>query len=288
MPVKKNIPFRTTVLNLTANVFLFILKFLVGIWSNSIAILSDSFNSLTDVMASMAIYISVKIQHKKADKEHPFGHHRAEPIAGLIVAIISGILAFEVLRESYLRLNQEPYHIRGILPISALLISIFTKLAMSIHFKRVGERIKSPAILATAVDSRNDVLSTLVALIGVGGAALGYGMFDGISGIIISFFIFWAGYKIGKENIDYLMGRAAPHELMQEVKKRAISVKGVKNLNDVRSHFVGNFIHIEIHIEVDGKLSTESSHSIGTQVKNKILELDSISEVFVHIDPAFD
>ena len=152
---------------------------------------------------------------------------------------------------------------------------------------KVGNAFKSPGLKASAVDSMNDVLSSSLSLIGVAGIEFGLPSLDGIVGIFIAFVIMKSGFEIAKENINYLMGRAADEKIILEIANKALNVNGVKGMNDLRSYYVGNKFHIEIHIEVDKNETTEISHDIGELVRTEIMKLPDISKVFVHIDPVW-
>jgi cation diffusion facilitator family transporter len=276
---------KATVTGIAGNSFLLVIKLFAGIVSGSIALLSDAFNSLTDIIASLAIFICVRISDKEADEGHPFGHKRAEPIAGLLVAILAGILGFEIIKTSIERLVAGKTISVGPIPLLVPVIAMAIKWLMARYFKRVGEELKSPAIKASAVDSTIDVYLSAAVLIGIGGAGLGYHFLDPLAGLLISIWIIYTGYRIGIENIDYLMGSAPEPELMMAIKGAALSVAGVKALNKVRAHYVGNFIHVEVHIEVDKTLSTFDSHTIGKGVEKSIERLEAIEKSFIHIDP---
>lgn len=279
------IAFRATLLNILANTTLFALKFIAGLVSGSIALLSDALNSLTDVASSIAIYVSVKISEKQADEGHPFGHGRAEPIAGLIVAILAGILSFEVIRASFEKLiTKEPVIVTSF-TLLVPVMTMATKGLMSWHFNKVARDVGSPALKATSIDSFSDVLVAFTALAGIAGASIGHPYLDPAAGLIISVWIMYTGYTIGVENIDYLMGRSPEPELMERIKEAALRVAGVKNINTVRAHYVGNFIHVEIHIEVDKNLPTLESHAIGKGVEAEVEKLGAIEKAFIHIDP---
>ena len=159
------------------------------------------------------------------------------------------------------------------------------KVILTRYQARVGRTYKSPALKAQSVDSLNDVLATSLSIISIFLVHLGLPYVDGIGGILIAFIIFKSGYEIAKENLDYLMGKSAGEGLILEIAKKAMSIEGVKGMNDLRSHYVGNKFHIEIHIEVDKNISTQTSHRIGNDVKYAIQEIDEIQQVFVHIDP---
>lgn len=281
----KPVAFRATLINIAGNTALFVLKLVAGLLSGSIAIISDALNSLNDIAASVATFICVKISDKEADEGHPFGHSRAEPIAGLIIAVLAGILGFEVIRESAEKLMSGNGVEIDYFTISVPLITMGAKGLMSWHFSRVGRLVNSPALKATAVDSMMDVVIAFAALIGILGAWYGYYFFDPIAGFVISIWIIYTGYRIGMENIAYLMGQAPPPGLMEEIKHCALKVGGVRAINTVRAHYVGNFIHVEIHIEVDKNLSTLESHAIGKNVERSVERIGSLEKAFVHIDP---
>ncbi|HAO93445.1 MAG: hypothetical protein A2X93_08355 [Deltaproteobacteria bacterium GWC2_56_8] len=279
------IAFRATLINILGNAFLFALKLVGGLLSGSIALISDALNSLNDIAASVATFICVKISNKQADEGHPFGHSRAEPIAGLIIAVLAGILGFEVIREAVERVIAGS---KAEISLFTLVIPVVTMVAkglMSWHFKRVGRLFNSPALLATSTDSLMDVYVAFAALVGIAGAKLGYPFLDPVAAFVISLWIIRTGYKIGMDNIAYLMGQAPEPALMDEIKRAALSEKGVRAIKTVRAHYVGNFIHVEIHVEVDKDLTTLESHAIGEEVERGIESIASIEKAFVHIDP---
>ncbi len=280
-----NILRRATYLSLFVNIFLFVIKIIVGVFSNSIAVISDAINSLTDIIASAVIMYSVSVSLKKPDEEHQFGHNAAQPIAVFLIVLFTGVIGVNVVEESIRRIiTPDKIHISSLVYI-VLGITILVKIILTRYQSNVGKTFKSPALKASAVDSLNDVLASSLSIIAVFVVGLGFPYVDGIGGILIAFFIFKSGYEIAKENLDYLMGRSASEHLILEIANRALAVKGVVGMNDLRSHYVGNKFHIEIHIEVDKSLSTELSHDIGNKVKFAILEIDEIQQVFVHIDP---
>ena len=281
----KNKGRNATIVMIACNAFLFVIKITAGITSNSLAVISDAVNSFTDIISSVVIYFAVKVSAKQADEGHPFGHHRAEPIAGLIVAIFAGILGFEIFRTSVFQLVSLHEHNIGIFTILVLLISIGMKFIMSIYFKKTSHTINSPALLASSIDSRNDVYISATAFVGVIGGFCGYPKMDDIMAILISFWIIYSGYKIGIQNIDYLMGRQPEAGIMEEIKAKACAVAGVIGIHDIRAHYVGNYIHVEIHISLNQHLTLTEAHGIGKNVQRAVENIESIHKAFVHIDP---
>ncbi|MBI5327988.1 MAG: cation transporter [Deltaproteobacteria bacterium] len=282
---KSRTAFIATLIGLAGNTFLFTIKIIAGLVSGSLALISDAINSLTDIFASVAIFICVRVSDKEADEGHPFGHKRAEPIAGLIVAILAAVLGFEVIRISLARLISGEKISIGFLSLLVPVVTVAAKGLMAWHFKRVGDSVNSPAIRASAFDSLNDVYVSIAAFVGILGASQGYYLMDPIAGFLISLWIIYTGYKIGVENIDYLMGKSPDRAFMELIKDAAKDTPGVKSLNKIRAHYVGNFIHVEMHIAVDKNLSTVESHAIGEDVEKRIEKFDAIEKAFVHIDP---
>lgn len=276
---------KATILGIIGNIILFILKIIVGVVYNSIAIISDAINSFTDIIASIIVFISVKVSAKRADKGHPFGHKSAEPIAGLIVAIFIGIVGFEVIKYAFERLLSGTTMIRGIVPLIIIGFTLVMKFFMYVYFLRVAKKTKSIAILASAADHRNDVLISFAALIGVGGAYFGYPILDPIVALVIGLWIIYAGYRIGMDNLKFLMGEAPSKELVEKIKNIALKVECVRGLNDVRVHYVGVLLQAEVHIEVDRTLTIYRAHTIGKRVQNKLEKLEEVNRAFVHIDP---
>ena len=276
---------KITVFGIVLNTFLFLIKLLGSIFSGSLALLSDSFNSLTDILTSLTIFLAVRIGTKKADSDHPFGHRRAEPIAGLVVAIFAAILGFQVISDAF-RGFFEPRELDiNLIIFSIIVVSIVLKVYMYILFRREGKRSKSPAIMASSVDYRNDILVSCSVLIGNLFGYIGYSIGDTIVAIFIGVFIVYSGFKIGMENLDFLVGKVPDEDIIDHLKEKALSIRGVKRLNDVRAHYLGNFIQVEIHIEVDRRLSTQKSHDIATKVHDLLEQEEIVDYAFVHVDP---
>jgi cation diffusion facilitator family transporter len=273
-------------MGIVGNAVLFVGKITVGLAFNSIAIISDSLNSFTDIIASTIVFISIRASYREADEGHPFGHHRAQPIAGLIVAIFTGIVGFEVIVQSVTRLisggaGVEP----GILPIVLVAGVLVAKLGMYLVARSVARRTRSTALMASATDHRNDVLISAAVLAGVVAANLGLPVLDPIVAILIGLWIIRAGFAIGRDNIKYLMGEVPPKELLDRILDKARAVEGVLALNDVFAHYVGTTVEIEVHINVDRKIDIEHAHAIGKHVQRAIEDMDEVSRAFIHIDP---
>lgn len=269
---------------LIANILLFILKAIVGILTNSLALISEAINSLNDIITSLAIKISIKVSSQSPDDNHQFGHHAAQPLAAMIIAIFAGVLGITIIQESIKRFLSPPKIDINIFLYLTLLFAIVVKLTLFYFQKNISKSERSPAIAASGVDSINDVYASLSALIGAYLAKQFNPALDSVAGIIVAFFIIKGGYDIAKENIDYLMHTKASEELLNKIKKEALTTEGVVGINDLKSHYIGNKLNIEIHIEVNKNITIEKAHNIGKAAQQKIENLPEINKAFIHID----
>ena len=276
---------KLTLLAVAFNVLLFGLKISAYMYSNSLAILSDSFNSLMDILSSIGIFLAVKVSSKKADYDHPFGHRSAEPIAGLVMAIFAALLGFEVMKDATISIFVSKNIEITPITLIMMLIAMVLKAVIFLLFYRYAKRINSPAIKASSIDYRNDIIVTFMVIIGNIIVYLGFKLVDSFIALAIGGFIIYSGVKIGIENMGFLMGKKPPEEIIEKLKNIALSVNGVKALNDVRAHYFGSYIQLEIHIEVDKRISTEKSHNIAKEVQRKLLEDELVDFCFVHVDP---
>ena len=277
---------RATLTGIAGNTILFVVKATIGVASGSIALLSDAFNSLVDVVASIAIWYSVHVADRAPDADHPFGHQRAETIAALAVAIFTAILGFEIGRSAVERLvaGPRPIELAG-WALAALVFSMAGNLALARYLRRRGEELESPAILANAVECENDIWTSLAALIGLAAAVAGVEILDPLAGILVGIWIVWGGYRFGRKNIDYLMGKSPGQELVDRIRSLALGIAGVRGVHDVRAHYVGHRIHVEVHVEVDQELPTRRSHDVGGSVRATIERLPGVDRAFIHVDP---
>lgn len=257
------------------------LKLWVSVISRSMAVLSDALNSFLDVFSYSAIHISVKLQDSKADKNHPFGHRRAEPIASFVIAILAAMLGAGIIKDSFLGIFEEHTVIRSKLATGIMIFAVVSKLIMAILYKIFSKKHKSTALEASFVDSRNDIFASILALFGM----LVGGYWDHIAGLLIGIWIIYSGASLGYKNLKYLMGHIPPINVMKSIENETLNIPGVKGLNDLRAHYVGDVVHVEIHIEVDDELSAKAAHEIGIAVRDRLESLESIEKAFVHIDP---
>ena len=273
------------VVGLLGNIALFISKLIIGLITNSIAIISDALNSLTDIINSVVLFISVRVGSKSADKEHPFGHYRSEPIGGLIVAVLTVVLGFELVRIAIDRFINKVAPNFSTLMLLILLITIAVKASMYFYTKAAWKKTQSIALFAFMVDHRNDIWIAFGAIIGFIGVNYNLAFLDPLVGILIGLWIIKVGFGIGIDNIKFLMGEAPKKELLEKIKNAASKVKGVKGIQQVKAHYVGTLVQVALIITVDRNMSIYQAHALGTKVEKEVEKLEEIDKAFVHINP---
>jgi len=274
-----------SLLNLSGNIFLFLIKIFIGILSGSVALIADSLNSLADIFSSSLTLVAVRVSGKKPDSDHPFGHERAESIAGLIIGVLVAVIGFEAAKEGILKLIFGSEIRFGFIAATVLLITIALKILLAFYTKKTAKKSKSPALNAIAEDAKADVLISAAALIGVFGAMNNYSFLDPLMALLISVYIIWTGIKIILENSNQLIGKAPSKELIKKIEKKTLKIEGVKSVHDIKAQYAGNQIQVEIHIVVDENISVQQSHSIGKNVQYAVESMEEVNRVFIHIDP---
>ncbi|MFW5934367.1 MAG: cation diffusion facilitator family transporter [Halolamina sp.] len=276
---------RVGVVVLVANLGLAVLK--AGVWleTGSLALVSEAVNSGADALYSAVVVAGLYLTTQPPDFEHPHGHERIEPFVSLFVAV--GVLGagVAVAWSGISSLLAGSYS--AVPPLAAVVLGVgaAAKYALYRYCLGVGETHNSPALVATAKDNRTDVLTALAALIGAGGAAIGYPVLDPIAAVVVAIGVFLTGIDIVRDNVGYLVGAAPPEALRQDIVDAALSHAEVQGAHDVVAHYVGPEVDVSLHIEVEGDMTLREAHEIETAVIQSIRELPEIDDAFVHVDP---
>ncbi|KMJ60268.1 cation transporter [Bacillus sp. LL01] len=273
------------------NIVLAVLKGWVGVVANSRALVADAVHSASDVAGSMAVYIGLKAAKQPPDKDHPYGHGKAENIAAIIVAVLLLIVGFEIGKSSF-QAFFEPIEAPKALAIYAVVISIIVKEAMFRYKYKLGKRIKSDAIIVNAYEHRSDVFSSIAALFGIAGAVLGgyIGVdwlvyLDPVAGIVVALLIIKIAWQLGSESIHNTMDHVMHEEDTEEFRDVVVTVPGVMKLDSLHAREHGHYVIIDLKISVDPFMTVEDGHHIGKKVKAKLMENKEVQDVFVHINP---
>lgn len=274
-----------SIVGIICNLFLFVVKFLIGFILRSITVTADSFNNLSDAASSIIGFVGVKMANRPADKEHPFGHGRAEYIAALIVAFLVievGVTCFKSSLEKVF--HPELIEFNGILVV-ILALSVLVKVWLSLFNKKLGKRINSKVMLATSADARGDVIITSATVISI---LFGYFTniaIDGYAGIVVSGFVLWSGVNIAKETLEPILGEAIDRTLYEELTQKIEAYEGVLGTHDLIIHTYGPTRRMAtIHVEVANDISIELAHEMIDEIERDIFHEMGIF-LTIHTDP---
>ena len=270
---------------IVSNLILCIMKISIGLFSKSIAIIADGINNLADASSSIITLIGFKLASAPEDEDHPYGHARIEYLAGLFVSIFIIVIGVQLLKSSFLKiLDPEPLEF-SYTTIIILVAAILIKLWQSAFNVTVGKKIKSVALMATAADSRNDVISTTAVLISIlVGRFTGVNI-DGYMGCLVALFIIWAGIQLVRETSSPLLGEAPDQEMVEEILDIVLREPGVLGVHDLMVHNYGpGKVFASVHVEVDADGDLMKSHDMIDNIEKIIKEVLKIHFV-VHMDP---
>ena len=274
-----------SVVGIFCNVLLFSVKLAIGLILSSLAVTADAFNNLSDAASSIISFVGVKMAGKPADAEHPFGHGRIEYIAALIVSFLVIEVGFTFFKSSISKIMHPEEITFDPVPFIILILSILVKLWMAFFNNKLGKRIDSKVMLATAADSLGDVITTSATVISIVICHFTSINVDAIAGLIVSGIVIWSGVSIAKDTLEPLIGQRIPSELYQKITDMVESYEGIVGAHDLIVHNYGpNRSMATIHAEVPNDVSIEASHEIIDRIERDAKKELNILLV-IHMDP---
>ena len=274
------------IVGILCNVLLFVGKYLIGTIFGSIAIAADAINNLSDASSNIVSLLGFKLGSKKADEEHPFGHARYEYLAGLVVCVIIVAIGLSLAKESILKVIHPSEVDCNALMIVVMLISIAVKLLMSIFNKKIGTRIESDTLIATAADSRNDVISTSAVVVAtILCKVTGWNIIDGIAGIGVAVFILYSGIGLIKETLSPLLGKVPAAEFVNHITEKIQSYPGVIGVHDLMIHDYGpGNLFATVHVEFPAETPVIEAHEVMDEIERDFQEQEHMI-LTIHYDP---
>ena len=273
------------IVGIVLNILLFAGKFLAGTISHSIAITADAINNLSDAGSSFITLAGFKLASQKPDPDHPYGHGRIEYLSGLFVSLLIILMAVELLKTSFNKIIHPTETTISPLVIVILVASILVKLYMSVYNSKVGKRIDSAALLATAADSRGDMLATLLVLIS---SAISYFFsiqIDGYCGLLVGLLILYAGFNAAKETINPLLGKAPDKEYVEKIEEIVTSHDLILGIHDMMIHDYGpGRVVVSLHAEVPSDGDILEMHDLIDHIEHDLSEMCNC-EAVIHMDP---
>ena len=275
-----------SLVGMACNILLCIGKLLAGTLFGSIAIMADALNNLSDASSNVVSLIGFRLAAKAPDAEHPYGHARYEYLAGLVVSVTILAIGLSLLKESALKVLHPTPVVFSWLSIGVLAASILVKLWLSGFNRTVGKKINSETLMATAADSRNDVLTTGAVLLSTILCSLtGYGIMDGIMGVGVAAFILWSGWGLVMDTLSPLLGESPSPELVEHIERTVMSYPGVLGMHDLMVHDYGpGHQFASLHVEFPAETDPLTAHDVIDNIEKDFLQKDRL-QVTIHYDP---
>ncbi len=281
---------QVSTVSIVVNLLLAAFKFLAGALGHSGAMISDAVHSSSDVLGSLIVIVGVKLSEKASDEDHPYGHERMENVASLILSGILAAAGFGIGKEALLSILDGSYRAAvspGLLALAAAVVSIVVKEALFWYTWVNAKKIRSGALKAEAWHHRSDALSSVGALIGIGGALLGVPVMEPIASIVICLFILKVAVDIFREAVNKMVDHSCSAETEAELRLCAAAEEGVVKVDMIRTREFGRRIYVDLEISVDGSLTLYEAHDIAQRVHDRIeTGFPDVKHIMVHVNPA--
>lgn len=275
----------TSITGIVCNILLFAGKLAVGLIINSVSVMADAFNNLSDAASSIIGFIGVKMAEKPADKEHSYGHGRIEYIAALIVSFLVIEVGFTFLKSAIEKIRQPEDLSFSLLSLIILLASVAVKLWLSFFNRKLGNRINSSVMKATATDALGDVITTAATIFSILFYHFTEINIDGYVGLLVSLVVMWAGIGIAGDTLNTLIGQAADPEFCRKISEFVESYDGIYGSHDLEVHSYGPSKTLaSIHVEVPDDSNIREIHEIVDRIERDVFKQFGVTMV-IHMDP---
>ena len=267
------------------NLLLALTKWAAAVRSGSSSVYADALNSISDVLYSVTLVIGLLISIRPADRSHPHGHERFEPLVGLIISFSMGFAAWSALSEAIEKLRNGAAAVSASAAIPALILSAAVKCLMFFIIREVSKKTRSTALKDAAADNLSDMLTSAAAVVGILLSNAVDPICDPIIGILLSLWIFKAAISALLENLNYLTGHGVDDAELQSLKQEIESVPGVLGVHKLVAEYVGTKLRLDIHIDMDGSMPLTRLHEIETEIENRMAARQEIDHIFIHAEP---
>lgn len=265
-------------------------KIFFGIVANSQALIADGVHSFSDLGTDFLVLFAAKHSHRAADKEHPYGHGRIETVATVLLGMSLTGVAVGISYDAIRRLLAPELLLHpGVMALFVALVSVLAKEAIYQYTVRVARRLRSKMLHANAWHSRSDAISSVVVMVGVGGAMAGFPWLDAVAAVAVAVMIAKIGWDLLWKSLQELIDTALEPDQVEAINQAITRLDGVKALHMLRTRHSGGDALVDVHILVDPRLSVSEGHQIGESVRTNLIgQFDDITDVTVHIDPEDD
>lgn len=273
---------------LFANIFVALIKIIIGISIKSASLTADGFHSVSDGASNIVGLIGINFASKPIDKEHPYGHKKFEVITSLFIAGMLLFVSTKIISEAFFRFKNPVEMTVNIGNLLVLIVTLAVNVFVCIYEYNAGKKLDSYILISDSLHTRSDIIVSIGVLLTLLGVKLGLpNIIDPIVSLIVSGFILYSAYEIFKASTNILVDTAAIEE--EEIKKIVFKFKEVKDIHNIRSRGSENDIHIDMHLMLDPDMSLEESHALNHEIEKRIQEeINSSAQVIIHIEPYYD
>jgi cation diffusion facilitator family transporter len=281
---------KVTLIGSLVDLLLGIAKILIGWIAHSQALIADGLHSLSDLATDFVVLYAAKHSHREADEDHPYGHGRIETLATVALGLSLVAVALGIGYDAVQRMNEpDLLATPGMFALAVAVISVISKEVIYQYTRNAARRLRSNMLMANAWHSRSDAISSIVVIIGVAGAMMGHAYLDSVAAIAVAAMIAKIGFDLVRDSSRELIDTALEPDVTDTIRKEVLSVDGVRALHMLRSRRSGSDALVDLHLQVDPRISVSEGHQIGDTVRRHLLEhVDEVTDVTVHIDPEDD
>ena len=280
---------RVSYITMGINLLLSAMKLAAGLLAHSGAMISDAVHSASDVFSTVIVIIGMRAAGKESDREHPYGHERLECVAAIVLAgalLATGLMIGWQGIRSILAPEQD-LSVPGLLALVAAAVSIAVKEGMFHYTRAAAKQVNSEALMADAWHHRSDALSSIGALIGIGGARLGLPVMDPIASLVICVMIIKAAYDIFRDAVDKMVDHSCDEETEAAIRELTLKHEEVEHIDRMMTRQFGNRVYVEMEISVDGEMALKKAHDVAEKVHDEIEHaFPQVKHIMIHVNPS--
>lgn len=284
--MKDKVAKKSTYVSIVVNVFLTVLQVIIGTVSGASSLVADGIHSLSDLISDFIVLIARNYSRKDADEDHPYGHYRYENAASFFIGLLLVAVTIGMISSAIFKLeNHESLQKVSSIALWIALLTLISKELLFRYMLREAQKIKSSLLVANAWHARSDAASSLVAGLGILGNLSGHYFLDPVAAIIVALVIGKMGISFTWSSLHDLMDKAADREVIERVKQTIAQTPGILGYHDMRTRKIGDLIIVDVHLEIDGKLTVEEGHKIAVEARKRVMDQHEVLNMMTHVDP---
>ncbi len=273
------------IISIAAYILVSAMKLIVGNIANSEALRADGLNNFTDILASVAVLIGLRISQKPADAEHRYGHWKAENVASLVTSFIMLLVGLQVLYSSILSVINKKMESPDITAAIVGLVSAVIMYGVYFFNKRLSEEVKSPSLLAAAKDNRSDAWTSIGTAIAVFAASFNLGWLDSVAAIVVALLILKTAIDIFKESV-FTLSDGFDQEELDQFNEAIRHIQQVQSVKNIKGRSYGSNIYLDVTVTMRPELTVKESHDVADQIENLLRDKFQVFETDVHVEPS--